>query len=319
MQPIQKYRTNLSSQLNARTSMGPVMFDTDSNNKIEAQAEDKKQILDALHLLYFATNAHKAYYDLPVDPLLNYFENRGNPPTVFSIEKIDSTVFNAFSQLLVMTQNLEKRAEALRIVQAIKCLNESIALIEKGTTNECWHAYLLISKGFEVLFSLNPSFPAPDLRQHMRPILHLKFSQPVELLWKWVDQFYKSAFAALSGDQMEDPLYLENPNVKAPLLLIAEKLLIFSIHATLFEKNLLIGASGTSSTPDDFKYIHPERVLVYFWTAETIEKKIALLNIQQSNALDLAMLHNIKEMHQKLQTKSLVESPKEIFLKEFGL
>lgn len=319
MQPIHKYRTNLSGQLNSRASMGPVMFDTDSSNRIEAQAEDKKQILDALHLLYFAANAHKAYYDQPVEPLYNYYENRSEPPTVFAMEKVDTTIFNAFSELLKMTENLETREEALHIVQAIKCLNESIALIEKGTTNECWHAYLLISKGFEVLFSLNPSFPAPDLRQHMRPLLHLKFSQPVELLWKWVDQFYQSALAALSGAQMEDPLFIENPNVKTPLLLIAEKLLIFSIYSRLFAKNLLIGAPGTPSTPDDFKYIHPERVLVYFWTTETIEKKIALLNIQQSNELDLAMLRNIKEMHQKLQTKSLVESPKEIFQKEFGL
>lgn len=319
MEPIHKYRTNLSGKLSARASMGPVMFDTDSSNRIEVQAEDKKLILDALHLLYFAANAHKTYYDQPVEPLFNYFENGLDEPTVFSMETIDSTLFQAFSELLRLTADSSKRAEVLRIVQAIKCLNESIALIEKGTTNESWHAFLLLSKGFEVLFSLNPAFPSADLRQHLRPLLHLKFSHPVELLWKWVDQFYGSSLSALAGEQIEDPLFLDNPNVRAPLLLIAEKLLIFSIYDTLFAKKLLIGAGGTPSTPDDFKYIHPERVLVYFWTNETLEKKIALLNIQQSNALDLAMLYNIKDMHQKLQTKSLVESPKEKFQKEFGL
>lgn len=319
MQAIHKYRTNLSGKLNSRASMGPVMFDTDSSNRIEAQGEDKKQILDALHLLYFAANAYKTYYDQPVETLGNYFENGIDKPTVFSMETIDSTLFRAFSQLLLMTADPEKRAEALRIVQAIKCLNESIALIERGTTNESWHAYLLLSKGFEVLFSLNPAFPSADLRQHLRPVLHLKFSHPVELLWKWVDQFYTSSISALNGELLGDPLFLDNPNVKAPLLLIAEKLLIYSIYDTLFAKKLLVGAVGTPSIPDDFKHVHPERVLVYFWTIETLEKKIALLNIQQSNEQDLAMLNNIMEMHQKLQTKSLVESPKEIFQKEFGL
>ena len=305
MKPIQIYRTHLTGKLNARASMGPVLFDIDSSHRIEVHAEDKKLILDALHLLYFAANANKAYYDQPVESLFHYFENGTGEPIVFSLEKIDSTLFQAFSELLHMTAVETKRAEALRVIQAIKCLNESFGLIEKGTANESWHAYLLLSKGFEVLLALNPAFPAADLRQHLRPLLHLKFSHPVELLWKWVDQFYKSAQLALSGELLEDPLFLDNPNVGAPLLMIGKKLLIYSIYDTLFAKKLLIGAVGTPSTPDDFKHIHPERVLVYFWTHETLEKKMALLSLQKGSELDLAMLSKIKEMHQKLQIKGL--------------
>ncbi len=291
--------------------MGPVLFDIGPNHRIEAHGEDKKQILDALHLLYFAANAHKAYYDQAVDPLNNYFENGTAVSTHFALESIDSTVFQAFSKLLAMTADPAEKTAALHVVQAIKCLNESMAL----TSSEPWHAYLLLSKGFDVLFSLNPTFPAADLRQHMRPLLHLKFSHPVELLWKWVDRFYASSHAAMAGELLEDPLFNDNPNVKTPILLIAEKLLIFSIYDTLFAKKLLIGAEGTPSTPDDFKHVHPERVLVYFWTLDTLSKKIELLNFQQDSPLDLTMLTNIQEMHQKLQRKG---SSKETFQGEFG-
>ena len=64
---------------------------------------------------------HIANYDVNI--LFNYFENGLDEPTVFSMETIDSTLFQAFSELLRMTADPNRRAEALRIVQAIKCLN----------------------------------------------------------------------------------------------------------------------------------------------------------------------------------------------------
>lgn len=327
MTPTQNYLTQLKGKPGSELRIGPVVFRTDSNRNIAVQSEEssfKEQLIhDAIHLLYFSTNAQKIYYGSKADSLANYFEKNINPscsiePIEFHFEEIDPSLIRAFSLILKakITKEDSLQLTAHKVIQAIKCLNETRALKEQTIPYEDWKDYLFLSAGFEVLFSLNPSFPASDLRQQLRPLLHLKFSHSVELLWKWVDQFYAIRNAALNGEYSPNLLFLSNPNIKTPLLLIAEKLLIYSIYDLLFKNKLVEGSSGTLSTPDDFKIIHPERVLVYFWTESNIEKKLTLLSLSHSDEQELQMLVKIKEMHGYLRTAGLNLSAKEIFQEE---
>lgn len=314
------YQTQLLGNKDAEISMGPVVFTTGPNGRILAITKsgelDRQLISDALHLLYFSANGHKIYSGLPRDPLCWYFEKNPHFPCpkndfLFPPDQIDPYLLQALSKAL--TLKAEGALEPLRIIQAIKYLNESGAGKEESIHPELWKDYLLISTGFEVLFTLNPSFPHADLRQHLRPLLHLKFSNPVELLWKWVDQFYTIRNAILSGEHPTEPLFLENPTVKSPLLLIGEKLLIYAIYDMLFTNQFLEGKNGTLTIPDDFNSIHPERVLVYFWTRETLEKKITILLLEKENIRDLAMLKKIEEMHKTLQESSSKDATREFF------
>lgn len=300
-------KTQLLGNLETPLVMGPVAFSTGPDGLIEAQTDvigiEKQLVQEALHLLYFSLNGYKIYYSQQAEPLSLYFEK--NPkypcqanPINFALNKIDHALFQASAGLLrlrVQGEN-EKKIWALKVIQAIKCINESKSDNEESLHQEIWRDYLIISAGFEVLFSLNPAFPNSDLRQYLRPLLDLKYSHPVELMWKWVDQFFAIRHTTLNGQHSSTPFFIDNPNVKTPLLLVGEKLLIFAIYKILLAK-----------TPS---FINPDRVLVYFWAKEALEKKITILKLEQSSHDDLDQLLLIEEMNEKLKRSHL---SKEIF------
>lgn len=287
MDSTMTYPTLLKGKIDTVPPNDIAAFTTDSNGYIEIRTRPER-IQDILHLLYFSANAHKIYNGITPDS--SYLDNK-KPIELM----LDSSLFKGLLKVLNL-KFIENKKEAREIIQAIKCLNES-------QSEQKWKSLLLIGSGFEVLFSLNPAFPAADLRQRLRPLLHLKFSHPVELLWKWVDQFYDLRKAALIGEPYIDKPFKENPDIASSLYHIAKKVLIYAIYDTLFTKHLLEGSSGTPSTPDDFYFIHPEKVLVYFWTKETLNKKITVLKLQANSEEDLKMLNKIKALYNQSQNK----------------
>lgn len=292
--------------------IGPVSFKSDNQGMIGAALDgefNQELILDALHLLYFAHNGYKIYNGIKPDPLTAYL-SASFTPFPFKEKGADPALLETFDRLMHL--KVDKSGEAERIICAIKCFNETMLESSLNLPIQPWKQFLLLASGFEVLFSLKRSFPAADLRQHLRPILHLKFSHPVELLWIWVDRFYELQEATLKGSSHIDSFFTENSNVKSPVILIGKKLFIYSIYELLYTKDLLKGTRGTETTPDDFTYIHPERILVYFWTLNTIERKKILLNHQPVGENEAKMLSKIEEMHASLQ-KILPDAASEEF------
>lgn len=291
-----------------RLTLGPVEFlSTPSGVEVRTEMSLEPRLVknlfsDSLHLLYFASNGYKIYNEETPDPIRSFFQKKESDQTVtLTKEGIDSTIIPAFSELLYWAYTMEspKRDDSKKFIQAILfLLNRYLSSPEDW---ECpdWHHYLELALGFEALFNLNPSQSQSALRQKLRPILHLKFSRPVELLWKWVDLFFMAKTLLLKGLTPNDLNFNSNPDIQSPLYLIGEKLLIFSIYDLLFHWHLSLGIAGTDTTPDRFAKIAPERVLVYFWTKETLEKKLLLLSIAQEDK-ELEMLLAIKNMHEKL-------------------
>ena len=115
-------------------------------------------------------------------------------------------------------------------------------------------------------------------------------------MWKWIDQFFAIRHTTLNGEHSLTPFFIANPNIKSPLLLVGEKLLIFSIYELLLAK-----------TPS---FIHPDRVLIYFWSKEALEKKITILKLEQTSPEDLALLLQIQAMYETLKRS---HPAKEIF------
>lgn len=285
-------------------TLGPVEFTRiPSGVIVRTEMELSKDLLsnlitDALYLLYFSCNAYKIYNGDTPDPIRPFFQKKeGDLKVEISKDSIDAAIFPAFSELLFWAYTMgAKRDESKKFIQSIYFLLNRYLTCPEDWECPSWHHYLELSLGFEALFHLNTNGPQADLRQKLRPLLHLKFSSPVELLWKWVDLFYAAKSLLLKGQTPKSLEFTANPDISSPLYIIGEKLLIYSIYDLLFHWHLTLGDPGTPSTPDRFPRIPPERVLVYFWTKETIEKKLILLSISQ-NDNELQMLHAIKKIH----------------------
>jgi hypothetical protein len=259
-------------------------------------------------LLYFSCNAYKIYNGEEPDPIRSFFQKKvmdSRDQKVKLLKNgIDASILPAFSELLfwAYTMGATKRDESKKFIQAIYFLFNRYLTSPEDWECPNWHHYLELSLGFEALFDLNPMSPQSDLRQKLRPLLHLKFSSPVELLWKWVDLFFAAKTLLLKGQTPRSLDFAAHPEVSSPLYLIGEKLLIYSIYDLLFHWRLSLGIAGTEATPDRFAKVPPERVLVYFWTEETIEKKLTLSSFAE-NDKELEMLLAIKQMHEKMHSR----------------
>lgn len=134
---------------------------------------------------------------------------------------------------------------------------------------------IFLSSSFESLFDLNDKDPAADFKHKLRPLLHLKYSKPVETFWKWVDDFYEVRRRIVHGGENPNPLFKLNPNFELSHILIGIKLFIYSVYYFLFKFELMHSKSYDLFTPPDFKWIHPEEILLFFWTESSLLRKLS--------------------------------------------
>ena len=87
---------------------------------------------------------------------------------------------------------------------------------------------IFLASSFESLFNIdNSQEAAADFKHKLRPLLHLKYSRPVEIFWKWVDDFYEVKRRILHGDTFLDPLFRLNPNFEVSHILLGIKLFVY--------------------------------------------------------------------------------------------
>ena len=138
---------------------------------------------------------------------------------------------------------------------------------------------IFIASSFEALFDINDKQAAADFKHKLRPLLHLKYGKPVELFWKWVDDFYEvKRHIVHGGDHILDPFFRYNPNFEISHILIGIKLFVYSVYYTLFQYRLLHSIHEDPFTPPDFKWIHPEEILLFFWTESFLLHKLSLFS-----------------------------------------
>lgn len=276
-----------------KIDLGSIIFlNSDDGIKLVINEEIKEPRgcgQDALYCLYFATYAHQLYEnrDTPLFPR--------NEILTINAEAIDYEVLKALGELL-KRKYIDKDPEATSLLQSI------LYFVDRDMSHNLRVKLLMLSLGFQVLLKLNPQFPEAGLRQELRPLLHMKFSKPIELLWGFVDQFYRSLKKALDGLLDERPYFDQNPNIHIPLDIVAEKLLIYTIYEKLFRSKLIKGHEGFPTTPDDFQHIHPETVMLFFWPQDTLIKKFSLFEMpgeQYQN--ELSMLKSIWKKGKELE------------------
>lgn len=268
-------------------------------------------LIDSIYLLYFACTFRNLYYGHEIPPFSSFrkmipaseefvnekknWENRHineeDREDTVCLHLIDSEICQALGKTLEAiylpseNQNSELVQTYKRIVRSIRYLvdrffSRFVNLFEMGLkfSEEIFEPedVIFLASSFETLFNIEQNQdPAAEIKHQLRPLLHLKYSKPVEFFWKWVDDFYEVKRRILKGDTFLDPLFRFNPNFEVSHILLGIKLFVYSVYYYLFKYNLLKSTYMGAFTPPDFKWIHPDEILLFFWTEPSILDKIS--------------------------------------------
>lgn len=267
-------------------------------------------LIEALYLLYFACTFRNLYYGQEI-PSFNAFRkmipassdfisvkqnwenlyiDETNREETICLNIIDQDICQGLGKALnaiyieaPSSQEQDRIQAYKRLVRAIRYLVDRffqrfVNLFGKGLdfSKEIFEPedVIFLASSFETLFNINDKHPAADFKHKLRPLLHLKYSKPVEMFWKWVDDFYEVKRRILHGDTLLDPLFRLNPNFEISHILLGIKLLIYAIYYKLYKFQLVKSTHVDLYTPPDFKWIHPEEILIFFWSESTILLKL---------------------------------------------
>ncbi|MBA3723184.1 MAG: hypothetical protein H0W88_12395 [Parachlamydiaceae bacterium] len=273
--------------------------------------EKEQLIVDSLYLLYFACTFRNLYYNNEIPAFgafkkmipasigfMHYKPNwehlhikETDREETVCIHLFDQEICKGFGQMLSVIysgENLEKDdriKDYKRLIRAIRYLIDGffqrfINLFEKGLHFPDIifepEDVIFLASSFEALFDINDRQASSDFKQKLRPLLHLKYSRPLELFWKWVDDFFEVRRKIVHGGSTPDPIFRLNPNFEISHILIGIKLFIYSVYYQLYKYDLLNSKSVDPYTPPDFKWIHPEEILLFFWTENNLLRKLSL-------------------------------------------
>ncbi len=268
-------------------------------------------LIDSLYLLYFACTFRNLYYgqESPsfnafrkmIPASFNFISQRQNWENLYIEETnreeticlhiIDSEVCKGLGLALDViykggtTHDAATIQAYKRLVRSIRYLVDRffqrfVNLFGKGLhfPEEIFEPedVIFLASSFETLFEINDKHPAADFKHKLRPLLHLKYSRPVEIFWKWVDDFYEVKRRIIHGEPFLDPLFRINPNFEISHIFLGIKLFVYAIYYHLFKFHLLHSTYEDLYTPPDFKWIHPEEIILFFWTEPALLRKLSL-------------------------------------------
>jgi len=273
----------------------------------EVPADQREFLLiDALYLLYFTCTFRNLYNGteiLPFEPFrkmipgsLEFIEDPSNWKSleINAKDRNDAICLHlfypelcqAFGSMLTSIYTTPETNEGYkRMIRSIRYLVDRffprfVNLLGQGLAfSEALFEpedIIYLASAFESLFNIDEKDPVSDLKHKLRPLLHLKYSKPLELFWKWVHDFYNVKKSIIHGGTNPDPLFRGNPNFEVSHVLIATKLFIYSVYSMLFKFHLLESKTSDPYTPPDFRWIHPEEVLLFFWTEVSLLRKMHL-------------------------------------------
>jgi len=268
-------------------------------------------VIDSIYLLYFACTFRNLYYGneiISFEPFrkmipasmefINHRENweglhinEAKREETTCIHLFDEEIYLGLGKALSAIYEKERTLDQ-EIIDGYKCLIRSIRylvdrffqkfvnLLGKGLDlSESLlepEDILFLSTGFESLFNIDDKDPSADFKHKLRPMLHLKYSGPVEIFWKWVDDFYELKRQIIHQGTCTHSLFKSNPNFEISHLVLGIKLFIYAVYYKLFEHKLIAPIHFDAYTPPDFKWIHPEEILLFFWTESSIIRKLSV-------------------------------------------
>ncbi len=268
-------------------------------------------VIDSIYLLFFACTFRNLYYGNEiisfgafrkmVPASIDFISNKKNWEGLHIDEtrRVETACIHLFDEEIYL--GLGKALSAVyakesnydqETLDGYKCLIRSIRylvdrfmqrfvnLIDKGLNlNQNLfnpEDILFLASSFESLFNIDDKDPAADFKHKLRPMLHLKYSRPVEIFWKWVDDFYELKRQIIHQGASPHPLFKSNPNFEISHVLLGIKLFIYAVYYKLYQYQLITPIHIDDYTPPDFKWIHPEEILLFFWTESSIIRKLSV-------------------------------------------
>lgn len=268
-------------------------------------------LIDALYLLYFACTFRNLYYttEIPsfhafrkmIPASLDFIREKQNweHQCIQEIQREETVCLHFFD--LEICDGLGKALTGVyedsstidqgklhsykRLIRSIRYLVDRffqrfVNLFDKGLdfSTELFDPedVIFLASGFEALFAISSQHVTADFKHKLRPLLHLKYSRPLEIFWKWADDFYEAKWKIIQGGDYLDHLFTHNPNFKVSHIIIGIKLFIYSIYYKLFKYGLIHSQKEEHYNPPDFRWIHPEEVLLFFWTETNLLRKLSL-------------------------------------------
>jgi hypothetical protein len=234
-------------------------------------AESKEGVLiDALYLLYFVVAFREVYYDqeIPsIEPYTKYIlaENglvldKTHPVTC--IHRVSSLC----DGLGLALEKSPTDPNARRMIRSVRYFVDQFfkkfvnLSAENGGKNYLPENLLSLATSLEGLFDISEKTGYNELRQKLRLMLHLNFSTPLEILWKWVDEFYELKEKIIRGKETSEVLFQANPNFIVSHLYLGVKLYIYSVYFHLFKYQLkqirdMKGAKSETQLQNLFRFI----------------------------------------------------------------
>jgi hypothetical protein len=274
-------------------------------------------LTDALYLLYFGCTFRNLYYGqempsfnafrklIPASSEFIHTKKNWENLSIHEIDReeticlhvVDPEIFHALGKGLETVyqpvshstqEDLDQQSSELykRLIRAIRYLVDRffprfVNLFSKEVhfSAELFEAedVIFLASGFEALFNINEKQPAPDFKHKFRSLLYLKYGPAVEIFWKWVDDFYRVKYTITHGETFLNPYFRLNPNFEISHIFLGIKLFVYAVYYTLFQHQLVHSTHVDPYTPPDFKWIHPQEVMLFFWTEENLLQRLSLL------------------------------------------
>lgn len=307
IQTISQIKTHLGSK-QANTVFLKPQSTTCISIAVDVDPQLREQlIVDAIYCFYFICNFRNLYYGaevLPYDafkkmipatiPFISdrtkwesLFINEKNREETLCIHQFDNEILPALGKILKAiyfnsneTTELDPYRRVIRSIRYLidrfnpRFMNLIYKEIELKESLFEPEDILFLSCSFESLFDIDDKNPTADFKHKLRPMLHLKYSTPVEIFWKWVDDFYNVKRKVVHSGSTPDPIFRSNPNFEISHIMLGIKLFIYATYHSLFQMGLLSPVHFDKYTPPDFRWIHPEEILLFFWTESSLLTKL---------------------------------------------
>lgn len=127
---------------------------------------------------------------------------------------------------------------------------------------------VFLATSFEALFDLNDQHPHIDFKHKLRPMLELRFSTSVELLWQWVDGFFHLREQIVHGRPLPDAIFRANPNFNISYFYLGVKLYLYGVYWRMHHYQLI------SSRPENFEWVTSEELLAFFCPEDELIRRI---------------------------------------------
>jgi hypothetical protein len=133
---------------------------------------------------------------------------------------------------------------------------------------------LFIYMAFDCLADLEDQHAASKLKQELRATLNLRYAQPIEALWKWVDQFFKLKDWALYSVEHPELIFRGNSSLPIGVISYAVKLFIFMVMSRLFKAKFVDQVEMEKMGIPKVPWIARPNVIAYLWEPEVLMNQL---------------------------------------------